>query len=194
MRSAPQIIRDRLSWLASATAINLLLFATAYVAGEARGSPRVGTAIGQMSSPRSFAAMARLPNGKILIAGGDNGTTPIAEAELYDPTTGRWMPTASMSTLRSYAAVTTLNDGRVLVVGGYNNRTCGPCGQNSAELYNPSTASWTLAGTMSVARASATATTLNDGRVLVAGGWNGGPADLASAEIYDPSNGIWNTT
>ena len=53
-------------------------------------------------------------------------------------------------------------------------------------LSNPATGIVsTLAGQLHVARTHASATTLLDGRVLIAGG-NNGMADLASAEIYDP--------
>ena len=37
-----------------------------------------------------------LPNAKVLVAGGDNGGTALASAELYDPVTGSWTPTGSL--------------------------------------------------------------------------------------------------
>ena len=43
---------------------------------------------------------------------------------------------------------------------------------------------------MVVARAGHTATLLQDGRVLVAGGSNGGVAST-SMEVYDPAQGTW---
>ena len=41
-----------------------------------------------------------LPNGKVLVAGGDNGSVQLASAELYDPATGLFSSTGSMSTGR----------------------------------------------------------------------------------------------
>lgn len=46
-----------------------------------------------------------------------------------------------------------------------------------------------LLGTMSSSRAAHTATTLSDGRVLVAGGFTGQENTAAGAEIYDPARG-----
>jgi len=51
---------------------------------------------------------------------------------------------------------------------------------------------WVPTGTMSNAREDHTATLLADGRVLVAGGRNGGY--LTSAEVYDSANGTWTDT
>jgi hypothetical protein len=46
---------------------------------------------------------------------------------------------------------------------------------------------------MNVSRTYHTATLLNNGKVLVAGGYNG-YINLASAELYDPDTGIWSLT
>jgi hypothetical protein len=72
-----------------------------------------------------------------------------------------------------------LSDGRVLIVGGWS--ITSPA-LKSAELYDPKAGTFSPAGSMVVARFSASATRLPDGRVLIAGGENG-TNYLASAEV-----------
>jgi hypothetical protein len=83
----------------------------------------------------------------------------------------------------------------VLVVGG----CCQSDGHlyASAELYDPSTGTWTATGSMNLRREYHTATLLPTGQVLVAGGQNdNGPdlSDVASAELYTPASGTWTAT
>jgi hypothetical protein len=81
-----------------------------------------------------------------------------------------------------------LPNGKVLVAAGYNSsngRTFA-----SAELYDPTSGSWTTTGSLNTARVLHTATLLPNGMVLVAGG-QGAPA---SAELYDPASGTWTIT
>jgi hypothetical protein len=67
----------------------------------------------------------------------------------------------------------------------------------SAEIFSPRLNSWRVAATMSKPRYVHAATLLNDGRVLVAGGWyatsNSDPSH-ATAEIYDPAANRWSST
>jgi N-acetylneuraminic acid mutarotase len=51
-------------------------------------------------------------------------------------------------------------------------------------------ASWASAGIMASARYNHTATLLNNGRVLISGGY-GSSGSLAAVEVYDPASGIW---
>jgi uncharacterized repeat protein (TIGR01451 family) len=52
---------------------------------------------------------------------------------------------------------------------------------------------WTLTGSLIAARYQFTATLLNNGKVLIAGG-TGETAVLASAELYDPATGVFTAT
>ena len=103
-----------------------------------------------------------------------------------------WRETSPMAFRRSYHNLTILPDGNVLATGG--NVTTDPYDQTQpvypAELWSPSTESWTVMAAMTVPRFyHATAVLLPDGRVLVAGGgrFGGGAAeDKLNAQIYSP--------
>jgi len=53
---------------------------------------------------------------------------------------------------------------------------------------------WSATGSLSTARSQHTATLLENGKVLVAGGRAGGASITGSAEIYDPATGTWSPT
>jgi Domain of unknown function DUF11 len=130
-----------------------------------------------------------LPNGKVLVAGGNsdiNGATPITTAELYDPATGTFALTGAMTSGHHSATATLLPNGKVLIAGGH---TTGE--QPVAELYDPAVGTFATTGAMASARYNATATLLPNGKVLVAGGHNYFSGTLASAELYDPATGVF---
>lgn len=63
----------------------------------------------------------------------------------------------------------------------------------TSEVYDPVNNKWQLTGDMKIARRGHIATALQNGKILVTGGYDGKNA-LATAEIYDPSNGTWTAT
>ena len=63
----------------------------------------------------------------------------------------------------------------------------------SAELFNPSTGTFSPTGTMNSARLHHTATLLPNGMVLVAGGILVKSKGLDTAELYDPTAGTFTT-
>ena len=146
------------------------------------------TATGNMTAARENPIATLLNNGKVLIAGGSNASI-VASAELYDAATGTFTATGSMTTARLWHTTTLLNNGNVLVAGGINTPTPPALALASAELYNPATGTFTATGSMTDFRELHTATLLNNGNVLVAGGQEGvsGIAPVASAELYLPS-------
>jgi uncharacterized protein (TIGR03437 family) len=142
-----------------------------------------------------------LNDGQVLIVGGRNAP---GVAALYDPVLGTFALTGSPPRLLHgfYHTATLLNDGRVLVVGGLAAAGDTFNANSGAEIYNPKTSSFTLAAPMAVNRNDHTATLLQDGRVLIAGGVSNGfnPAPdsdnqvTGTAEIYDPSTNTFTVT
>jgi sugar lactone lactonase YvrE len=143
---------------------------------------------GSMNQARWEHTATLLESGLVLVAGG--GNAGLSSAELYNPAAGTFTLTGSMNVKRRFGAATLLPSGLVLIVGGSNN-SIGGSALASAELYNPATGTFTLTGSMSVGRSQPTATLLQSGLVLVAGG--GIPAN-ASAELYDPATGNFTLT
>ncbi len=150
--------------------------------------------VGKLIVTRYGFEATSLQNGKALVAGGNAATGGLlAEAELYDPSTGKWTTTGSLNDARALTTLTLLSNGQVLVAGG--NDANGFHGYaSSAELYDPSTGKWTTTGSMNISRLYHTATLLANGEVLVAGGRTYAPGPLAEAELYNPSTGAWTTT
>ena len=145
---------------------------------------------GSMTTLRFGATATLLASGKVLIAGGFGpGTSQLPRlntAELYDPQFGAFTPTGSMSEGRLGHTATLLNDGRVLIAGGTDSSDGGGAATASAELYNPSTGTFTVTGSMASERAGHTATLLASGEVLIVGGWNGHAADSTDDPPWDP--------
>ena len=101
---------------------------------------------------------------------------------------GKLTVTGAMDTPRSAHTSTLLLDGQVLITGGFaGNTEDRPFA--SAELYDPARGTFSKTGSLTTGRQSHSATLLPDGRVLIAGGYDGGY--LASAELYDPTTGAF---
>ena len=102
-----------------------------------------------------------LEDGRILIIGGAAGRGPFVQtAEIYDPQTNAFSP-AGVSTIDPSAALL-LPSGEVFLIRSYN---------GDIVLYDPATHTFSNTRfSISPRRSFATATLLEDGRVMVAGG------------------------
>jgi RHS repeat-associated protein len=126
-----------------------------------------------------------LPNGGVLLAGGQDATGHASPALwLRDAQGNEKQLQAALQIARIGHTATVLPDGTVLILGGI-----GADGQlvQLAEIFDPQTESSQLLGSGAPpARVFHTSTVLTDGRLLICGGVgpNGNP--LESAEMWDP--------
>lgn len=94
------------------------------------------TTLPSMKYPRAFGNAVVLPNGQVLVVGGQgyavpfSDSTPAFPAELFNPVTSTWTTMASIAVPRTYHSVAILlPDATVLSAGG------GICGLNSVSWY-----------------------------------------------------------
>lgn len=139
----------------------------------------------------------RLADGRLLVVGGADppmGRLPGRwrihdSAEIYDPRTNRFEPTAAMGTQRYAHSATMLADGRVLIAGGSQQASF-------AELYDPASGTFRRTGDLRFYHLGHAALRLPGGHVQIVGSGSCGPYDdrrasceTRSSEIYDPRSG-----
>ncbi len=146
-------------------------------------------ATGALSSARFNHTATLLPNGRVLVVGGQTAQGMLDSAELYDPVTGAWTKTATPGVARFSHTATLLRTGQVLVAGG-NGSNFQPI--RSTQLYDPAngaTGSWATIQDLPQARAHHSATLLPDGTVFAFGGKTLDTQLLNNAVLYAPATG-----
>jgi galactose oxidase-like protein len=180
----------------------LVLVLSALPLGNASAqTPETFVPTGNMTTARVYHTATLLKDGRVLIAGGSYAPYPspnpsglpidLASAEIYDPSTGTFSSTGSMSTARERHTATLLPDGRVLIAGGLRYGITSSRDTTmlaSAELYDPISGTFSPTGDMTGALMLPVATLLNNGKVLISGGYF---SQANRAELYDPALGTF---
>lgn len=146
--------------------------------------PRDGsfTAIPATDGGASASSASVLPNGRVLLIGeglrSDGTRTLTPSWQLFDPTTDTFTEVTPSGGFGDI--VVPLADGRLLVLGAPPPGLGLPV-EPTSQTFDPETRAITNVGPMAKLRESGqTATLLDDGRVLVAGGRLGNPQDIGS--------------
>lgn len=167
-----------------------LIFASSLVA-----QAQTWSYTGDLNTRRDYHTATLLNSGNVLVAGGMyKGSYGISSAEVYNSKKGTFTVTGALNNRRYEHTATLLTNGEVLIVGGQYSSGVSPVCLSSAELYNPSTGTFTLTGSLQTARCRGfTATLLDSGMVLVVGGSNRGGV-VSGAELYNPSTATFSAT
>lgn len=138
-----------------------------------------------MIAPRTYHSATLLHDGRVFLAGGDMDSPSYGgkSAELYDPAAGAFTSAGLLEGFGDAETATTLTSGEVLVI---------TCDDPRPNYYDPVTGTLSkkyqpITGEMQTRRCEHTATLLQDGRVLIAGGWTNAiwGRVMADAEIFE---------
>ncbi|MBI2393103.1 MAG: hypothetical protein HYV09_26195 [Deltaproteobacteria bacterium] len=134
------------------------------------------TTVASMSQARFAAMGALLPSGKVLVAGGTDGTAGLSTTEIYDPAANTWTAGPSMGVARGGQAIA-LPTGKILAVGG-----------GTSELYDPATNAWSPTSPPGWPGANCDGAFVvhPNGRVYSTGGYPG-----TCVRVYDPATNAW---
>jgi Galactose oxidase, central domain len=157
--------------------------------------PTAGTfsLTGSLQEPRNNHSATALPDGSVLVADGTDGQL-LSSIETYDPASGVFTsPGVFMKATRMGHGTTQLADGRMLLTGGQD---ASFNVNSSAEIFDPAAGIFSLTGSLNQGRYGHTATLLNNGNVLVVGGYSdpGGTNLVPLAELYDTVSGTFSLT
>ena len=149
------------------------------LAGAEIYDPQTGafTLTGSMATPRHKHAALLLADGNVLLLGGSNQNDwdgQYSSAEIYDSSSGSFSATADLHSARFKMAdaVVLLDNGNVFVGGG----------NKQVELYDTQNQQFIPAGELDKTYFYSVATRLQDGRVLITGGYD---------TSIQPSNKAW---
>lgn len=166
---------------------------------------------GSLGKPRTGHSATTLPDGRVLVAGGQGlcdtvrdafrgcSLPALQDAEIYDPATGTFTPTGGMSAVQGRTAGLLLPDGRVLVLPMStphpNWASNGGDDSGVVETYDPSSGTFTEAAT--TPHRARTATLLQDGRIFLTAQWDlptpadGRPVPFKTwSGVLDPTTGL----
>lgn len=139
------------------------------------------TLTGSLHIARGATVAARLPNGQVIVCGGTpNMIQVLAQTEIYDPSSGVFTLGNNMNSMRYKFAGNVLLNGSILLTGGAVHRDQ-RIGEQTAELFDPTTKQFTIVTNMNLGHYKHTTATLQDGRVFIAGGSN-------RVEVFDPNS------
>ena len=136
-----------------------------------------------IDNPHDGCSYVKRGDGKYMFFGGFGGGYGIGQSTvttIFDPTTTQFTAGPQMNVARAYSTAVTLTDNRVMIVGNWYNT-------GDAEIFDPSTNSFTSIGIPIAQRTYPLVFPTNDGgAVILAGNGNYGTPAFTDIVHYDP--------
>ena len=147
------------------------------------------TTAAPLPGPRGFATVTALADGSVLVIGGcadSRCVTVLADALRYDPGANQWRPAGVMKAPRAGHSATLLADGTVFIAGGCQTAQCRASTLDTTELFQPALTAFVDGPVMRSPRHHHTATLMEGGLLLLAGGTDRIDSARGTAEVYLP--------
>jgi len=145
------------------------------------------TLTGSMHVARCNHGAVLLPDGRVLVAGGDANGIVSPTAELFNPMIGKWSSAVHLNSTRFLFGILPTSGAMIAPAGA----AYGTIPRDSADLYNFSSGRWIATPSLNISRYAYGAATLLDGKVLVFGGWTQNATWTFTSELYDPATNTW---
>ncbi|MEQ8768694.1 MAG: kelch repeat-containing protein [Planctomycetota bacterium] len=162
-----------------------------YISSNAQILNVAGTSFsgtGSLNTNRVGHTSVVLSGGDILVAGGASDPVldpaTVASAERFNPGSGTFSNVGSMTTSRALFPLVRLGDGRVLAAGGGTGTYLNLLATNLAEIFDPSSNTWSTTSAMGSSRGAQVGLRLDTGRVLMVGGADTNQNALKTAELF----------
>jgi len=148
------------------------------------------TPTGSLGGARGNHAAALLPDGRVLISGGDGAdpAAPLLGTEIFDPVSGQFSPAGDLQAARDSHSAVQLTDGRVLVIGGEVPPSLAGRAEvavEATEIFDPKAGRWSAGPVLHPAFFAATVTMLSNGKVLIFGGQDPAGFPQPAAAIFE---------
>lgn len=138
-----------------------------------------------IDNPHDGCSYVKLSNGNFMFFGGFSGSSGIGQSTvttIFNPETSVFTSGPQMNVARGYSTAVKLTDDRVMIVGNWYNT-------GDAEIFDPSTNTFTSIGIPLAERSNPLVFPSNDGGAVILGG-NGNYGSPAYSDIvhYDPES------
>ncbi|MEK2687856.1 Kelch repeat-containing protein [Bdellovibrio sp. GT3] len=147
-----------------------------------------------LPTPRLFSQATVLNDGRVLVAGGLDGTfARTATTAIYNPASNSWSAGPSIAVPRAGHSSHLLPNGKVIIIGGAAHPTTSAPTEKT-EIFDPATDQWTYGPDMPTAVSEFPSVTLSDNTILILGGLTtAAVTSITTVQAYDPSTNSFST-